>query len=440
MKGGTFLYDRSVAILGAGISGLAAAKRLQELFSCVDVFEMKSYLGGHAYSHQIDGFIFDEGPHVSFTKRPEIQKFLADSVGGQFFEYKSEVFNFWKGFWIRHPVQCNLYGLPVDVVERCLIDYFRAQAEPGQAANNYADWCRLSLGQAFSEEFTFPYTRKFWTTDAFNISPEWVGHRVYRPKPEEIVRGVLAPQNVNYHYITEFRYPIRGGFYGFLKGMPLGSRIHLGYEVNLIDLNRRELEFKNGKKSNYEYLVSSLPVVELVRLIKDVPSAVIEAADHLCSTSLVLVNIGIKRNEGLPNGHWLYIYDEDVVFARINFPHRLSPNNAPPKCASIQAEIYYSKYRALPCEDVMNRTIEDMMRIGLIYKDDHILTASQLNIPFANILFDLERESNLAIVQKYLSDQGIICCGRYGEWGYYWTDDSIMSAWRAAESLQRGIH
>jgi hypothetical protein len=54
-------------------------------------------------------------------------------------------------------------------------------------------------------------------------------------------------------------------------------------------------------------------------------------------------------------------------------------------------------------------------------------------LKYANIIFDLERADALKKVQDYLNDLGIACCGRYGEWGYLWTDDAFKSGELAAE-------
>ena len=39
----------------------------------------------------------------------------------------------------------------------------------------------------------------------------------------------------------------------------------------------------------------------------------------------------------------------------------------------------------------------------------------------------------LKTVHGYLDDLGIAYCGRYGDWGYMWTDESFISGERAAE-------
>ena len=60
--------------------------------------------------------------------------------------------------------------------------------------------------------------------------------------------------------------------------------------------------------------------------------------------------------------------------------------------------------------------------------------AARTVIPYANVIFDLERTAALKTVHGYLDDIGIAYCGRYGDWGYMWTDESFISGERAAET------
>jgi len=432
-----------VTVLGAGLAGLSAAARLGEAGCQVEVYDQNLEVGGHARSHRAEGFSFDEGPHVSFTKKPEIQELLARSVEGRFHDFEAEVLNLWRGHWVRHPAQCHLHGLPADVVTRCIVDIVharQAQAEsPAQPFESYEDWCLQGLGRAFSEEFTFRYTRKYWAAEARDMTAGWVGGRMYPPKIEEVVRGALEPSRENFHYISRFRYPEQGGFGAYARGFAAGSMggvpVHLGHRLVRLDLRRREMEFSNGRTASFEKLVSSLPLPELIACIPEAPAEVREAAGKLVCTSLVLVNVGVRRDEGFPDAHWMYFYDEDIVFSRGHLPHRLAPWNAPSGCGSIQLEVYHSPYRPLPCRDVLGKAMEDLQRVGILRRDDKVLVAAVQPIQYANVLFDHERERNLPVVQRYLQEQGVACCGRYGDWAYHWTDDAILSGRRAAESL-----
>jgi protoporphyrinogen oxidase len=115
----------------------------------------------------------------------------------------------------------------------------------------------------------------------------------------------------------------------------------------------------------------------------------------------------------------------------------LSATNVPPGCGSVQAEVYFSsKYRPLTQspESLIEQVIADLRRSGTLRENDSIVSRHATIVRTANIIFDLERAKALETVHGYLDDVGIKYCGRYGDWGYLWTDESYISGERAAES------
>jgi hypothetical protein len=71
----------------------------------------------------------------------------------------------------------------------------------------------------------------------------------------------------------------------------------------------------------------------------------------------------------------------------------------------------------------------------LIREPDTILFSNATYSPYANVIFDLDRPAALTAVHGYLDDIGIFYCGRYGEWGYQWTDEAFMSGEAAAQKV-----
>ena len=195
------------------------------------------------------------------------------------------------------------------------------------------------------------------------------------------------------------------------------------------------MRFANGATIGYGGLVSSIALPALIPMIAGAPQDVLAAARRLAATTCVLVNVGVNRAD-LSEGQITYIYDEDIVFTRLSFPHMLSATNAPPGCGSIQAEVYFSdKYRPLQQspEQIIERVIADLRRCGTLREDDQILFRGAKVVRYANVIFDLERAAAVKTVHGYLDDVGIRYCGRYGDWGYMWTDESYISGERAAE-------
>ncbi|QZZ22110.1 NAD(P)-binding protein [Leptothermofonsia sichuanensis E412] len=430
-----------VVVLGSGMAGFGAVHRLHSegIQSCT--YDQHPYYGGHTASHtSANGFTFDEGPHVSFTKIERLQKLLAENVNHQYETLKTYINNYWKGYWIKHPAQCNLYGLPTDLVVDILRDFIHAQNNDYGEINNYEDWLKASFGKTFAETFPMEYTLKYWTTSASNMSTEWVGPRLYQPKLEEVLRGALAPpppDAEDIHYVTHFRYPSRGGFVSYLAPFAKQTDLRLGHELVKFDPNSRELHFANGVVDTCDHLISSIPLPELIPMISGTPTDVLEAAQLLACTSVVLVNLGVNRAD-LIDANWTYFYDRDIIFPRISTPHLQSPNNVPPGTGSIQVEVYFSKkYRPLDRlpEDYIQPVINDLQRCGILREDDEILFRNAMLVPYANVIFDLDRAKALSIVHGYLDDIGVNYCGRFGDWGYLWTDDSFISGENAAQKV-----
>lgn len=429
---------KKLAILGAGMAGIGAAHRFHTQGIPAVIYEKHPYYGGHTASFKNDlGFTFDEGPHVSFTDDKRIQELLAESVNHQYETVKYRVNNYWKGHWIKHPAHCNLYGLQADLVVEILRDFIYARENRNVEVRNYEDWLIASYGERFARLFPMKYTIKFHTTTAANMSTDWLGPRMYQPKLEEVLLGAITPATPDYHYVTEFRYPTRGGFVSYFNLFLHQARFKLAHEVTRIDPKNKQLSFANGLIKEYDGLVSSLPLPDLISVIAGVPKDVLEVSQKLACTSCVLVNLGVNR-EDLSENTVTYFYDQDSSFTRLSFPHLMSRNNVPPGTGSIQAELYFSKkYRPMDRspQEYIELVISDLHRCGLLAENDKILCSEARLCANAQVIFDLDRAPALRIVHGYLNDIGIAYCGRYGDWEYTWTDQAFKSGENAAQKV-----
>ena len=430
------MEDKNIVILGCGMAGLGAAYHLRENNINSKIFDKQSYLGGQTASFNIDGFTFDIGPHISFTKDEKIKALWADAVDDEFLEIEVGVNNYWKGHWIKHPAQVNLHGLPADMVTTIILEFIEASNKSKtNEVKTFKEWLYASVGETFSETFPMKYGIKFHTVHADKMSTEWLGPRLYQPKMKEIIYGAVSPETQDVHYISDFRYPKKGGYVSYLKKFNEDSNIFLNSKLIQLDPKSKELTFENGNVIFYEHLISSLPLPVIISLIKGVPEEVLEASRQLTCSNCVLVNIGIDRSD-IIDAVWTYFYDEDIIFSRLNFPHMQSPNNVPESCGSIQAEIYFSdKYKPLTKkpDEFIERTIQDLKKCGLLKEDDNILYKESRHIEYANVIFDIDTKRNKKIVHTYLEEIDVEYCGRYGEWAYIWTDQSFRSGMSAAK-------
>jgi protoporphyrinogen oxidase len=428
--------DNGIVILGTGMAGLGAAHQLTQAKVGYQAFDKNEYPGGHTATFISDsGFVFDDGPHISFTSDERLKELFAANVNEEFETPNAAVDNYYQGHRIKHPVQCNLGGLPTELTYACLVDFIAATQTPLPTNfDNYHEWLVATYGATIANTFPAAYGRKFHTVGPERMSTVWLGPRMYRPSLEEVLKGALFEETPDIHYVTDYRYPKQGGFMSFLQPFIDSSKTHLGSRAARIDRATKTIHFANGKHCQYEHLISSVPLPELIAIIDDVPNEVRMAASQLACTTCVAVNIGIDRPD-FTDSTWTYFYDEDVIFSRLSFPHKMAPNNCPEGTGSIQVECYYSrKYKPLPSDTshIAARVIEDLIRTGVIDRSDKILHNETRISEYANIIFDLDREAALPIVHAWLDEIDILYVGRFGEWGYHWTDQAFLSGEQGA--------
>jgi protoporphyrinogen oxidase len=434
---------RPVAVLGTGMAGFGAGYALEKAGVPFVLYDRNPYYGGHTWSFRYDsGFVLDEGGHISFTKHQHVRDLLASNIGGRHEEPQLKIDNYWHGHRIAHPVQCNLRGLPNDLIVNVIKDFVGVTGAPLPAKPNYAQWLRHAYGRTFAETFPLVYGKKYHTIGMEHLTTDWIGPRMYRPSLEELVYGALAGQRASVHYVDTFRYPSFGGFMTYLEAFAERFELRLGHQLSGLDPKARVLRFANGVSVSYDRVISSMPLPELIPLIDGVPRDVLDASRKLAFTTAVLVNLGINRAE-LSETHITYFYDEDIVFSRVNLPHMFSPNNAPPGMGTIQAEVYFSdKYRPFSGQpkSLIEPVIADLRRCGFIRDTDSILLKEAAVSRYANVIYDHDRAPALEFVHGFLRDIGVDYCGRYGNWDHAWTDEAFMSGEETAARVQAGTH
>lgn len=434
-----------VIVLGAGLAGLSAAHHLD---NACEVFEKEDYLGGHCRTKRVEGFNFDEGAHVFFGKNDCAREFVLEPLGDELIPHRAEIWNnYGDQQYGRYPVQANANALPPELATRCVADFVRAISLPEADVRTYQDWCYASFGKTFSDEFMLRYARKVWTVEPSEMNTEWlgsaVGGRISRPSLEQVLRGAIDPNPQELNYLTQFSYPASGGFGRIMEPLAAGvSQVRLGCGVSRIETESRKITFSDGTVRNYTAAISTIPLPTLVRLTVDAPADVRAAADRLMWTSIRCVNLGIARDDVGP-GHWVYFYDHDVPFFRVSFPSKFAPDNAPSGHSSISCEIAYSQRKPLNEDRLVERVIDALRSTGIVRSSDRIVFEDQINIPYAYVVFDFDREPSLRIIHSWMESVGLYPCGRFGEWGYHWSFEAMESgrkvAGRVAEHLDLAL-
>ena len=422
-----------VAIIGGGISGMSCAYHLKEAGVPSVVLEKDDTYGGLCGNFEVAGFRFDRFVHFTFADNPYTREIL--ECGNEMIRHKPESSNYSNGHWLRHPIQNNLLPLPVEEKIK-IIKSFISRPSNNVDLKNYEEWLRVQYGDYFSENYPMKYTEKYWTVPAHRLGTKWVGDRMHRPSLEEVLRGSMELHEDISYYTKEMRYPKYGGYKSVLNKIKKDIDIIYNKEIIRIDAANKILHFSDGSKMNYNRLVSSLPLNKVVHLMDGTPNDVLNAASKLLCTGGYLVYFGFNRAD-VPKHLWFYIYDKDILPSRVYSPSLKSSDNAPVGKSSMLAEVYFSSEFShdLLADEILDQVKSKLIKMGVFSEQDvEVCGVRQEN--YANVVFTHETYWARNFVRSYVTDNcGIELIGRFGEWEYYWSNQSFESGMRVAHKI-----
>ena len=411
-----------IVVLGGGVAGISAAYHARQAGAEAVVYEALERWGGLLDNFTVGAFRFDNAVHFAFTDDPYLKKIFYQV---DYHEHDPNPHNYERGVWLKHPVQNNLFPLPVEEKVEAIRSF--VERPEAKETGNYREWLYQQYGRVIADRFPCTYTEKYWNVAPEELTTEWIGCRMYRPTLEEVLFGAMTDETPLTYYVKKMRYPKKGGFRAFLEPVAAGLDIRTGKRAVYINPRRRFVEFTDGEKRYYDQLVSSVPLPDLIPMIEGAPAEVRDAAGGLWATSVALVSVGFNL-PAVTDYLWFYIYDSWILPARVYAPGLKSPDNVPAGCSSLQFEIYFSKHKPLPCapDTVVEHIAAIIEKMKLASRNDIAVTDFRI-LPYGNVTFDREMTRRRRAVLAYLDQCGIITVGRFGEWDYLWSDQSFMS-------------
>ncbi|WP_151636664.1 FAD-dependent oxidoreductase [Noviherbaspirillum aerium] len=460
------------AIIGAGPTGLSAAYHLGH---DTVLFEKNDMVGGWCRSIRDNGFTFDHAGHIMFSNDPYVLELYDILLGSNVHWQDREAWIYSKNVYTRYPFQGALYGLPPEVVKECIMGAVEARygaAKPGQPTApstakasdccgdggvtlpgtnvaslekrgpaNFEEFIYQVWGAGIAKHFAIPYNRKLWSVPLTEMETSWLGGRVPLPDLEQIITGALEPAAKPMGPNARFGYPLRGGFQALVSGFVphIKGTIELNSDIISVSPKQHLLTLADGRRYEYENLISTMPLPELVRIIGDeAPEEVRQAAAGLKHISVRCVNLAVAR-ENITDKHWIYYPEDSTIFHRIFVQGNASPECNAPGGFGITCEISYSpEYKPLPMsgQELINRCIEDCIKVGIFNEDDKIIVANEVDMPYAYVIYDHARAGNVESIRSWLAMYDITLAGRYSEWEYYNSDHAFIAGKKAAEAVK----
>jgi protoporphyrinogen oxidase len=427
-----------VVIIGGGLTGLVALEQLERAGRSVNAFERESEPGGACRSLSEDGFTFDYTGHLLHVARDETKAYFEElGLWSQLAVHGRKAAVVIGGRATPYPVQINTHGLSPEVRRDCLIGFVRAWAQEATAEPaDFRAWVLERFGQGLADHFFFPYNSKLYRADPEELSLDWVGRYVPKPKLEEVVDGALGLHDEDVGYNAVFRYPVSGGISLLPNGVAdRTASLRLGSEVVKVHLGERWVELADGERVEWNKLLATISLPALIDcLVDDLPDEVANARKALRWVRVLNLALGI---EGPPpsDQHWLYFPDRELPFYRVGFPSNHGAL-APEGCHTVSLEVSLDPGEG-DVEALAAAAQSALARVGLL--DEAAIRVRRVTVlDPAYVVFDHPRKEAVALLRTFLRKRGVTLAGRWAEWKYSAMEDAVLDGMSAARRLGGG--
>lgn len=433
------MTKRRTGILGGGISGIALAAQLDEN---VDVLEKRDRIGGLCGTISENGFTFDAaGPHIMFSRNKDVLNLMISVLGDNVHQRRRENKIWFKGRLVKYPFENDLASLSPEDNFDCIYGYLKNPRQ-GDTPTNLAEWSYATFGKGISEKYFLPYNRKIWNYDPEKIGLEFVS-RIPKPPLEDVLKSSIGIPTEGYLHQLNFSYPTEGGFEAIVKAFAKRVRgdIRTGWAVACVEHRGEKwiVTSHSGEKRDYDTLVSTLPIHELLKVWLDAPPEAQEAARKLRYNSLINVVIGSSEDRGYPYTA-VYLPDPDIIFHRISFPKAFSERCVPAGSSSIMAEITTNEGDGiweLSNEEVTERVIQGLEKSGFVDRSK-ISYRKVVRFIYGYPVYDLNYRRNVTLMRESVEQTGMHLLGRFAQFDYINSDVCVERALALSKQLNNG--
>ena len=435
-----------MVILGAGLTGLSAAYHLER--GPFLLVEQHADVGGHARSRREAGHTFDVTGHWLHLRDDRSKALLAElfpSAPGAPPSWvsvarKTKIHS--HGVELEYPFQANLHGLPLEVVQECLVGLIEAReaAARGEAwatdPRSFEAYAIARFGRGIARHFFVPYNTKLWGMHPDRLAPEWVRRFVPEPDAAQIIGGALGLRQTGLGYNARFMYPRAGGIDALPEALRarIEARARAGEGelrtscgVDEIEPSTRRVKLSAAPDwIDYRALISSLPLPELIARIPEAPAQVREAAAALRWVRWRYLDVATKR--AVPaDWHWIYVPEPRFDFFRVGVYSNAVASMAPAGGSSLYVEL---SDRQNPPD--LAAVASQLTAVGALSSPEDIRFCRTRDVEYAYVVFDEDHAPATATIHAWLEQVGLRSCGRYGAWIYNSMEDSMLSGLAAA--------
>ncbi|MBQ7208875.1 MAG: NAD(P)-binding protein [Lentisphaeria bacterium] len=495
---------KRVVIIGAGPAGLTAGYELlrrSQDFS-VTILEESSEIGGLSRTVFHNGNRMDIGGHRFFSKDPEVNAMwqeLMPCQGAPAYDDKrlgravrlaengadpektdrvmllrtrvSRIF--YRNVFFDYPIRASLQtirGLGLGTTVSAGVSYLRSvlfKLPEKSLENFYINRFGRKLYSIFFEG----YTEKLWGRHPRTISADWGAQRVKGLSIAAVLRDFLqriipgtGGKKVETSLIKEFHYPKYGP--GQFWQIVASELEKMGGKIRFQCRAEKLLRDENGitgvifnhngvrENSSCDYVISSMPIKDLIAGMDAVPQSVREVADGLpyrdfITVGLLLDKLRLKNETNLKTlsdivpDCWIYVQDTRVRLGRIQIFNNWSPymTTDPENRIWIGLEYFCDEgdsLWSLSPESLKNFGVTELIKIGILDKDAAVYDFHVEKVKKAYPAYFDTYDSMDEIIRFLNPIKNLYCVGRNGQHRYNNMDHSMATSFAAIRHILQG--
>lgn len=500
------MKKKKVIVIGAGPAGLTAAYELLDKSKKFDVvvLEESDTFGGISRTVNYKGNRMDMGGHRFFSKVPEVNEWwekmlptqgslAKDDIklgrtatvveGGPDPEKEDRVMLrrnrlsriFFKNKFFDYPVSLKFdtlknMGLGTTIVVG--FSYLKSVIFK-RKEKSLEDFYINRFGKKLYSMFFENYTENLWGRHPSQISPDWGAQRVKGLSIRAILKDMFGKvfkkknRKVETSLIEEFSYPKLGP--GQLWELTADEIVKKGGEIiknaKVVKIHKDKKEeitgvtyINNGKEVllKGDYVISSMPVKDLVEGMNDVPKKYLKIASGLpyrdYMTVGVLINKLNLKNEtkiktlgNIVPDDWVYVHDRKVKMGRFQVYNNWSPYlvKNPEKNVWMGLEYFCNEgdeMWSMTDDEFAKKGIQEMITMGLIDSEKNVLDFHVERVKKAYPAY-FDTYSEMDSLRKYLNKiPNLYCVGRNGQHRYNNLDHSMCTSFETVKNIINNVN
>ncbi len=420
-------------VIGGGISGLVAARTLQQQGRNFILLERCPTLGGLTRTVEVGEFCFDYTGHFLHLSRYPTPANIpfANLDDKDWVQVCRRSCCFVAGKFISAPIQYNLGELPPPILAECKESYENRPKNIHHENVSFRDYIVNGFGERLADLFLIPQNEKTMAISLDRLSEGAV--RRFFPVPNEdfVRKGMRTGPKDNLGYNARFWYPKVGGIGHLVDGLRKGiDNCLVNQKVVAVNLNTKTLVTTTGETHRWDTLFSSMPLKELCQMTSDKELTV--AAGELSHSSTISFNIGLRG--ALPpeflDLHWIYVPDRDIPFYRVGFYSNISKGTCTPGYSAVYVEVGVSPDQADRVDlvrELQPQVLRWLDKLGWINTEDVVCVVTHI-IRCAYVHHTDNRDRLVGSILERLRKSHVFPIGRYGQWDYTSMEDSMECA------------